>query len=417
MDRITILLIDGSADFAKLVQSWIATGSSETSMILKRAETLESGLRQLAFGGVDLILLDLNLPDSSGFNTFEATRANAPGIPVIVLSTGDAEAITLQTIHKGAEDYLVKSKCGPELFTRVVESAFVRHKARETSKATKVIGVLGAGGGTGVTTVACNFAAELRRQSNEKVLLADLNLHTGLVPFIIGITETTTFSMRDAVENLHRLDQSCWESMVLHGPDDLHIVASPDLLGTDDLPVAAIARVLNLIKPFYQWLVLDLGRLNSFSMGLLGIVDDVFVITSTAVSSIYGAILAVNSLKGAGFEGARLSLIVNQVGKAQPLSEKEIEKLFGIEIAARLSSVPQEMEEAYQQKRLPGEDSVFGRQIAVLVQKVAGLPEQASKRNSWAVQSLLQGFRRPRVAPRDESKAERKTGAVLKLDI
>jgi Flp pilus assembly CpaE family ATPase len=248
-------------------------------------------------------------------------------------------------------------------------------------------------GGAGVTTIACNLAVELRRQTGEKVLLADLNLHTGLAGFMIGLTKTT-FSMRDAVANLHRLDLSCWEAMVTRGPGDLHIMPSPDLLGVDDPPVDALSRVLQLVKPFYQWVVLDLGRLNACSMGLLGCVDDVLVVTTTAVPGLYGAILTVAALKGAGFEGARLSLIVNQIGKTQPLSASEIDKLFGIQVAARISADPRAMEEAFRQKELPVANSVFRRQIAVLALKLAGLPAPPSKRHFRPFEWLAQLFRR-----------------------
>jgi Flp pilus assembly CpaE family ATPase len=248
-------------------------------------------------------------------------------------------------------------------------------------------------GGAGSTTIACSFAAELRRQTSEKVLLADLNLHTGMVSFMFGLTNTT-FSMRDAVANLHRLDSSCWEGMVTRSSGELHILPSPDLLGVDNLPVDAISRVLKLIKPFYRWVVLDLGRLNTCSMGLLPGVDDVLVVTTTAVPGLYGAILVVDALKSAGFEGARLSLILNQVGKVEPLSAGEIDKLFGIQIAARLSADPREMKEACEQKRLPGENSIFRKQIANLVRKAAGLPAPRSKKNYWPFSWLAQLFRR-----------------------
>jgi Flp pilus assembly CpaE family ATPase len=409
MDRInhTILLIDDSPDYAKLVQAWIAGAAGETALVLKQAGTLEAGLRQVAAGGIDLILLDLNLPDSSGFNTFAVTRASALGIPIVVLSAVDTEAITLQTIHEGAEDYLVKSSCSSELLLRVVESAIVRHKARFSmsgaaapSDRPRVIGVVAAVGGAGATTVACNLAAQLHRQTSGKVLLADLNLHTGSISFMMGLTKAATFSIRDAAANLHRLDQSCWEGMVTRGPADLHILLSPDLLGTDDLPVDTILQVLNRIKPFYRWIVLDLGRLNACSMGLLHSVDDVLVVTTTAIPSLYGAILVVNALKGAGVKEAQLSLIVNQIGKAQPLSTSEIDKLLGIQIAATLPADHHEMEKACEQKRLPDENSSFSKQIATLAQKVSGLPKPASAQNLRPFQWVARRFRRaPVVAP------------------
>jgi Flp pilus assembly CpaE family ATPase len=157
-------------------------------------------------------------------------------------------------------------------------------------------------------------------------------------------------------------------------------------MGVDDVPAAAISQVLERIKPFYEWIVLDLGRLTATSMGVLEGVDEVLVVTTTAVPSIYGAILVVNALKGGGFEEKQLSLIVNQSGKKKPLSEKEMDQLFGIQIAAWLSAVPDEMEEACQQKGLPGVNSVFRKQVATLARQVAGLPAPASKKSAWPIQ-------------------------------
>lgn len=396
----TILLIEDDSFYARLVREWFAARPGETAAVVDVAGTLEIGLRRISQGGVNLILLDLNLPDSTGLKTLAAAIEAAPGIPIVVLSATDDEGITLEAIQLGAEDYLVKDKCGAELLLRVVDSALARHHARAGNglgalpSGTRVIGVLGAVGGAGATTIACSLAIELKRQTGEKVLLADLNLHTGLAGFMVGLTKTT-FSMRDAVANLHRLDQSCWEAMVNRGPADLHVMPSPDLLGVDDPPLDALSKVINLVKPFYQWVVLDLARLNTCSMGLLRYVDDVLVVTTTAVPGLYGAILTVAALKTAGFEGARLSLIVNQIGKSQPLSASEIDKLFGIQVAARVSADPRAMDEAFRQKTLPAENSIFRRQIAELARKLAGLPAPASKRHfGW----LAQLFRRSPVA-------------------
>jgi Flp pilus assembly CpaE family ATPase len=399
-----ILMIDGSPDYANLVQAWIAGASGEMMPILTRAETLEAGLRLVEQGGVDLILLELNLPDSSGFNTFAIVRANAPAIPVVVLCTCDTEAITLQTIHEGAEDYIIRNECGPELLVRVVESAIVRHKARISkseieipSTRTRVIGVLGAVGGAGTTTVACNMADELRILTGEKVLLADLNLQAGLVSFTVGLPNTT-FSLRDAVANLHRLDQSCWDKMVSRTTTDLHILPSPDLLGADDLPPEAISGVLDRLKPFYQWIVLDLGRLNACSMALLPNCNQTLVVTTTAVPALYGAILTVAALKATGIEKAQLSLILNRISQEQPLSASEIYKLFGVQIGAMLSADPGEMEKACNQKRLPAENSVFRREISFLVRKVAGLPAAAAKRRFWPFLKQAQRLRDDAIA-------------------
>ena len=129
------------------------------------------------------------------------------------------------------------------------------------------------------------------------------------------------------------------------------------------------------------------------------------MVTTTAITSLYGAILVVNALKSAGVKEERLNLIVNQIGKVQPLSTSEIDKLFGIQIAASLSADNHEMQQACEQKRLPRENSSFSRQIAALARNVAGLPKPVSTQNLWPFQWVARKFRRAPVAAGAECKA------------
>ena len=106
MERKTlnVLLIEDDPDYAGLVQQWLAATADEGAFVLNWTDSLAAGLERLAQGGVDVVLLDLSLPDSTGVDTFIATRAHAPGIPVIILSAGDSESLALQMIQEGAED-------------------------------------------------------------------------------------------------------------------------------------------------------------------------------------------------------------------------------------------------------------------------------------------------------------------------
>jgi DNA-binding response OmpR family regulator len=148
---IRVLLIEDSPDYAELVPTWLSP-SGEITFALNWTDSLDAGLERLRLGGVDVILLDLGLPDSNGLETFTRTGAQAPDVPVIVLSAGDSESLALQMIQEGAEDYLVKSTCNRELLIRALQYALVRHRqaARSVSEASldqRVIGVIGAKGG------------------------------------------------------------------------------------------------------------------------------------------------------------------------------------------------------------------------------------------------------------------------------
>jgi pilus assembly protein CpaE len=387
-----ILLIEDSAEYAELVQTWISPGG-EIAFALNWTDSLAAGLKRLSQGDVDVILLDPGLPDSNGLETFTRTRAHAPGVPVIILSAGDSELLALQMIQEGAEDYLVKSACNRKLLVRALQYTLLRHKHLGTtgteapSDHAKVIGVIGAKGGVGTTTIACNLAAELRLQTPNKVLLADLDTQAGTVSFLMSAD--VKYSMLDAIGIVQELDQASWEQLVANAGDGLHILPSPYLLGSGELEAAQIRQVLTLARPMYDWMVLDLGRLNVISRGMLDVVNQVFVVTTIGIPALYEAKRVIDALARAGVEGDRLRLIVNEIEETHTLSGKQLTQIFGTQVYARLPHDSEELHESCVLRKLPREDSKIRQQIAALARNVAGLPEKKTKR---ALQPLFSAF-------------------------
>src|SRR6202041_1397287 len=97
---------------------------------LATAKNLEEGLVHLDKGGIDVILLDLTLPESSGMDTFHAIKAQAHDVPIIVLSGVDDETLALDAVHSGAEDYLVKGRVDSQLITRAAIYAIERTESK-----------------------------------------------------------------------------------------------------------------------------------------------------------------------------------------------------------------------------------------------------------------------------------------------
>lgn len=392
-----VLLIEDSPEYAELVQAWLSPGG-EIAFSLNWTDSLAAGLKRLTPGDMDVILLDLGLPDSDGLATFTGIRAHAPDIPVIILSAGDSELLALQMIQEGAEDYLVKSACSRELLVRAVRYALVRHKhsarnpAEASSDQPKVIGVIGAKGGVGTTTVACSLAAELRRQTAKKVLLADLDVHAGLVSFLMNTN--AQYSLLDAVSFVHDLDHVSWEQLVTNAADDLHVLPSPGLLGSIELQVAQIRQVLTLVRPMYDWTVLDLGRLNGISGGMLDLVNQVFVVTTIGIPALYEAKRVIDALVRAGVEGDRLRLIVNEIEETQALSGRQLNQVFGVQVFARLPRDTEELHQACVLRKLPREDSGIRQQIAALARNMAGLPEKKTRRTFQPLFSLAEKLRK-----------------------
>src|SRR5579859_2400762 len=97
-----VLLIEDEPDAAKLVQYVLSKGTAP-KLAVDWAPNLRSGLERLTEREFEAILLDLNLPDSSGFETFARVRQQTAEGAVIVLTAQEDEALALQAVRSGAD--------------------------------------------------------------------------------------------------------------------------------------------------------------------------------------------------------------------------------------------------------------------------------------------------------------------------
>ncbi|HEX4122517.1 MAG TPA: PAS domain S-box protein [Verrucomicrobiae bacterium] len=126
---IKILLVEDNPDdvfFLRMVLHKV-TG---THFELHPVKTLANGLSRLAEGNIDVVLLDLTLPDSTGMETFSSIKAHARDVPIIVLSGTDDETLAVNAVHAGAEDYLVKGRVDSQLITRAIIYAIERTESK-----------------------------------------------------------------------------------------------------------------------------------------------------------------------------------------------------------------------------------------------------------------------------------------------
>jgi DNA-binding response OmpR family regulator len=119
-----VLLIEDSPADADLVRTRLLEGNSDLEVSC--ADRLSTGLAALALKPPAVVLLDLNLPDSHGAQTFRNVRNQAPGIPVVVLSGVDDEELAAQAVHEGVQDYLVKGAFDSKQLTRTLLFAIER---------------------------------------------------------------------------------------------------------------------------------------------------------------------------------------------------------------------------------------------------------------------------------------------------
>ena len=135
-DTVSLLLVESPAQDVRSIRD-LLDHLPDGLVALQHASTLAAGLDLLAGQQVDAILLDLQLPDSQGPDTFSALQPHCPTVPVLLLSNTDDEAVATQTAKQGAQDYLIKEDLTSRSLLRAVRYGIDRHRlAQELAEKT-----------------------------------------------------------------------------------------------------------------------------------------------------------------------------------------------------------------------------------------------------------------------------------------
>jgi PAS domain S-box-containing protein len=125
-----ILMIEDNPGDARLLREYLAEAGPDRFVILQ-ADRLAGGLVYLSQPGIDVVLLDLTLPDSDGVETLNRLQAHAASVPVVVLTGRDDDAVAAQLLQAGAQDYLVKGHVTSALLVRALRYATERKHAQD----------------------------------------------------------------------------------------------------------------------------------------------------------------------------------------------------------------------------------------------------------------------------------------------
>ncbi len=126
---IRVLLIDDNPGDTRLIREFLRDEAGD-SIKVASADRLSAGLAALGSESVDVILLDLLLPDSRGLATVNAVLEAEAEAPIIVLTGQDDEATGVAAVQAGAQDYLTKGQVDGSMLVRSIRFAIERHRAQ-----------------------------------------------------------------------------------------------------------------------------------------------------------------------------------------------------------------------------------------------------------------------------------------------
>jgi pilus assembly protein CpaE len=327
----------------------------------------------------DIVILQVQ-PGVGSWDDLVRRIRRVPGGPAVIAVHEDpAPEMILKALRAGAAEYL-SPPLGASLAAAIERIAAERapHRVAASDRA-RCFAFFSAKGGCGASTVACHLALEVQRQTGQAVLLADFDLQTGIVGFVMK--SRSPYSVVDALENLDRMDLSYWKALVADGTPGLEVVRAPLAGAHSDSDGERLARLLRFVKGHYDWVIADLGRgLNPPVLEALGGRDTAFLVTTLDVPALYHAKHISRALVERGYAGERLQLVLNRVPKSSEITCEEIERMLGLPVSASLPNDYTALYDAYAEGRLLPPGSHLGRQLTALASRLAGVPEPKARR-------------------------------------
>jgi len=260
-----------------------------------------------------------------------------------------------------------------------LETAIARVAADRFSEGS-VFAFVGAKGGVGTTTVAVNVAVELSRIAPKQTLLVDLHMSNGDAGVFLG--EEPRFSVADAIDNVHRLDESFFKSLVVRTKGQLDLLSSPDSRVAASPDAEKVRLLVQFACRHYRYTVLDVSRSEPAALEALDASDRIVVVANQELSTVRNASRMAAGLRQR-YGKERISIAVARYDPQARIGQTDIEQAAGTKVRYVLPSDYRRAIEALNS----GNPLSLGNhnQLAVafkaLAHDLAGLPsEEASNR-------------------------------------
>ncbi len=262
------------------------------------------------------VIIELDTDPEFALSLVEKLAVAGPLNSTVMVYSAKADAnMLLRSMRAGAREYLVPPFASPLLIESLTRA--VGRKAAEASEATnknvdtgKLLTFMGAKGGTGVTTLACNFAVALAQHSHQTTLLIDLDLPFGDVALNLGIIPD--YSTVNALESAERLDGKLLKSLVIVHSSGLSVLAASGKLTSYRPSAAEIDKLVTVAKQTFQNVVIDIGsRLDLTETALFRQAHAIYLVTQAGIPELRNSNRLISQFFSSS-DSPKLEIIINR---------------------------------------------------------------------------------------------------------
>jgi pilus assembly protein CpaE len=290
--------------------------------------TTDPVLRQMQDQHAEVVLVDVSTQDPQrSIHAIELIRATTSDVAIFAVGEMRDPVTIVGAMRAGAGEYIDRASGTNGLLEAFTRYSSARSKSRSTGKA-RVFTVVNAKGGSGATTLAVNTAVAMQQNHGQTILLdfspvGHASLHLNAHP---------SFSVMDALQNLHRMDAALLEGLMTSTKDGLHLLAGPQQPFLSAPAPAELARLFDLLVSHYRYVIIDCsGRMDQTTRLLSDLSNAVLLVTQTDVVSLWSA-GRIRLFLEEGTSRNRLRLVMNRYKKIPGFTEEEIEKVTSCKI-------------------------------------------------------------------------------------
>jgi pilus assembly protein CpaE len=240
---------------------------------------------QLLDAGYDVIIIDLDSNPEQALDLVEHIGSHS-SITVMVYSVRADSELLVRCMRAGARELLTPPFSSNNIAEALVRASVRRPTARSSKKALGRLFVFtGAKGGSGVTTIASNFAIALAHESGQSTLLIDLDLPLGAAALDLGIT--APFSALDALQNINRMDSNFFARLLTKHSSGLSVLSAPDKYSAVSVTDDALEKLLAVARQDFDYVVIDGGSsVGSIFTLLVDTATTVYLVTQVGISEL-----------------------------------------------------------------------------------------------------------------------------------
>jgi pilus assembly protein CpaE len=278
----------------------------------------------------DIVMLDFDQDRVRAAATAEHLEAVFKDrVAIFAVSSKSEPDLIISAMRSGCSEYLVK----PLLKERIVQAftkAATRKQERERGKQRgKIITMLGAKGGAGVTTIAVHISTFLAKLRGGHILLIDQHPDLGDTALYLGI-DKHLYHFYDLANNVQRLDAKLVQGFVVHHSSGLDVLASPDGFVTGvSVSGPDVESTLEFLKTIYDYIVIDCAPgLSGLNLAAVQHSDEVWLIATPDVPSVRNLSRYLEHLTRFSYPVDSVRVLINRYSKRGEITREHLEKVL-----------------------------------------------------------------------------------------